>query len=136
MATLLDRALAQLPTDACVEYPGALRDGYGAVKRDGRTELAHRVAFELVVGPIPEGLVLDHTCRNRPCVNPSHLEAVTQRTNLLRGETIAARHAARTVCVNGHPLEGDNVRLEPRGRYVMRRCRTCVRDRARERRAR
>src|ERR1043166_7135723 len=66
--------------------------GYGQFFFEGRQQRAHRVAYCLLVGQIPEGLDLDHLCRNRACVNPSHLEAVDRQANLLRGETIVARH--------------------------------------------
>ena len=91
---------------------------------------AHRYAYELLVGPIPEGLQIDHLCRNRACVNPSHMEAVTQRVNLLRGETIAARQARQTQCVRGHPFNEVNT-YSWKGH---RKCRACGRACARARR--
>lgn len=72
--------------DGCWLWEGALRGGYGRVKLDGRTQAAHRASYELHVGPIPSGLVLDHLCRNRSCVNPAHLEPVTTEENIRRGE--------------------------------------------------
>lgn len=75
----------------CWEWTGAqvgrANEKYGHT----RMGMAHRVAYELLVGPIPKGLVLDHLCRNRLCVNPAHLEPVTQRTNILRGNGACAR---------------------------------------------
>jgi hypothetical protein len=111
--------------------------GYGRIYVGGRYPVAHRVAYELLVGPIPEGLELDHLCHNRDphcfadkqcvhlrCVNPDHLEPVTPQVNTLRGKTPAARAKARTVCVNGHPLTGDNVYIKTSGH---RGCRACQR---------
>lgn len=97
-------------------------NGYVWVSR-GR--LAHRVAYEQARGPIPEGLELDHLCRNRACVNPDHLEPVTHRENLLRADTFAARHAAQTHCVNGHEFTPDNtyIRTRPEGGRECRACR-------------
>lgn len=69
-----------------------------------RAVLAHRLAYEILVGPVPAGLTLDHLCRNRACMNPAHLEPVTMRANVLRGEAPAARQARRTHCRHGHPL--------------------------------
>lgn len=84
--------------------------GYGQVYINSRKGpvMAHRLVYETLVGEIPEGLQLDHLCRNRACVNPDHLEPVTQKVNILRGESPFALNAQRTHCVNGHELTSDN----------------------------
>lgn len=103
----------------CWLWTGALQaaskqssGGYGVI--GGRTRrqvlFAHRVAYELYRGSIPEGLVIDHRCRLRCCVNPWHLEPVTTRENILRGIGASARHAKRTHCPRGHLLDGLTVR--------------------------
>lgn len=99
-------------------------EGYARVQIDRHQVLVHRLSYALANGPIPDGLHLDHLCRQRDCVNPAHLEAVTCRENLLRGETIPARHAARTHCLQGHPLSGDNLYVTPDGRRNCRQCRS------------
>lgn len=79
--------------------------GYGHIRNDdGRLVVAHRVAYEQRFGPIPDGLVIDHLCRVRACVNPSHMEAVSNRENVLRGQSpnIVAHLTGR--CAKGHPL--------------------------------
>jgi hypothetical protein len=86
----------------CWEWTGARTNGYGYFKRVGTTRRAHRIAYEHLVGPVPDGLVLDHLCRNRGCVNPDHLEPVTSRENLRRGSGIAGRHARSDLCPRGH----------------------------------
>lgn len=91
---------------------------------------AHRVAFEIYIGPIPAGFEVDHLCRNRGCVNPDHLEAVPKRVNILRGEGVAARCARRTHCVHGHEYTPENTRLGPAGNRI---CRECERIRSRRR---
>lgn len=86
-------------TGFCWEWLGSLSEaGYGNFHLDGRTQLAHRVVYEILVSKIPEGLVLDHLCRNPKCVNPDHLEVVTQGTNLTRGLQSALKQA----CPQGH----------------------------------
>ena len=108
-------------TPGCWLWTGALnRCGYGNFRILGRTRSAHRVAYELERGPVPEGLDIDHLCRNRACVNPAHMEPVTTQVNVLRGESFAAKHAARTHCRCGHELGAD------------RRCRPCTLKRQRE----
>lgn len=97
--------------------------GYGRFCVNYRGYRAHRLAYELLVGPIPRGLVLDHLCRNKLCVNPAHLEPVTQRENVLRGEGISAREARQTHCFRGHPFTG----LDIRGHRT---CHVCGRIRA------
>lgn len=98
--------------------------GYGLINIRGRNRRAHRVAYEIVKGPIPAGLTIDHRCRGRACINPDHLEAVTNRENVMRGDTIPARNAAKTHCLNGHPFDEENTQVSAAGH---RRCRTCRR---------
>ena len=106
-------------TTACWQWQGSLFcKGYGYTTRRGRDERAHRVTYELVNGPIPDGLVIDHLCRNRGCVNPAHMEVVTSRENTLRGDTLAAKQAARTTCPRGHEYDY----FHGGRRY----CRTCM----------
>lgn len=97
--------------------------GYGNFRTADGYEGAHRVAYRLTQGGIPEGTVLDHLCRTPACVNPAHLEPVTQRINVLRGEGLSAKRAKQTHCKRGHPLSGANLYTGPRGD---RRCRTCT----------
>jgi hypothetical protein len=110
---------------------GATRLGYGRVLVSGKMRSAHRVAYELAIGPIPDGLTIDHLCRNPGCVNPIHLEPVTIRVNILRGSMPAADNARKTHCKNGHPFEGDNLSVLSAGRR--RRCRTCYNAHSRAR---
>jgi len=116
-ATLAARFWAKverLTSDECWAWNGCRdRAGYGKM-REGR---AHRISYELNVGPIPAGLTIDHLCGNKWCVNPAHLEAVTA------GENVRRWHAKRTHCNQGHPWS-ENVYQPRSGR---RRCRICAR---------
>ena len=101
--------------------------GYGVMGVGGRSVGAHRLSFELFVGPIPTGLHLDHLCRVPACVNPVHLQAVTVRENVLRGVGPTAVNAQRTHCVNGHPFTEANTRIHRRPSNTARVCRECMR---------
>jgi hypothetical protein len=111
---------------ACWEWTGGLlTTGYGQFgtrKYPPRTRLAHRVAYELVNGDIPQGLDLDHLCRNRACVNPAHLEPVTRRVNLIRGNGTVGLNARKMHCKRGHPFDADNTYFNP---PTIRQCKTC-----------
>ena len=86
------------------------RDGYGRIKIGRKMFLSHRKSFLWSRGYLTEGLQIDHLCRNHSCVNPDHLEEVTQRENILRGEGKCAMQARQTHCVRGHELTEENTR--------------------------
>lgn len=108
----------------CWAWTGALNSrGYGCVGVNGKSQLTHRVAYSLLVGPIGVGLEVDHLCRNKRCCNPGHLEAVTRLENQRRTET-----ASKTHCTHGHPLAGDNLRLIQKPDGIRRACQVCTID--------
>jgi len=132
----------------CWLWTGTTTRGYGLFRIGSRTDGtsrkvgAHRFAYELLVGPIPDGLQLDHLCHNRDascpggwgcphrrCVNPAHLEPVTSRVNTLRGKT----NGAKARCPKGHPYDEVNTYVDKQGR---RHCRPCERLRTQQARAR
>jgi hypothetical protein len=116
--------------DACWPWTKTrLVSGYGQVYvgRDsgfaaGILALAHRVAYQLAVGPILEGLTIDHLCRNRACCNPAHLEAVTGRENGLRGFSPPAINARKTHCIHGHEFTEENTYRPPSGQRECIKC--------------
>lgn len=113
-------------TDSCWRWKAYKRPhGYGQFWCNGKDIYAHRWSYEFFVGPIDDSLVIDHLCRTRDCVNPDHLEAVTNQINVIRGK--------KSTCPQGHELTGDNLYVYPNGH---RRCKTCRRSQLREHRNR
>lgn len=108
--------------NGCIVWTGALSTAqYGRARVDGRMQQAHRVAYEDVIGPIPDGLVIDHLCRNTRCVNPLHMEPVTIAENVRRG--YEAKN--QTHCKRGHDL--NNARIGKQGNRHCRECETARR---------
>lgn len=113
-------------TDGCWLWTAyCAPNGYGICWLNAPGKLAHRVVYQLLVGPIPPGLDIDHLCRVRNCVNPHHLEPVTRRENLRRGVGVSS---AMTHCRRGHPFDEDNTYWIDATR---RQCRACKRERQR-----
>ena len=153
---LIDRFLDSIspePNSGCWLWTKCgTHNGYGWIKRNGKHQYAHRTSYELFVGPIPEGLQIDHLCRVRCCVNPRHLEPVTRSENIRRGELVmrAKRRISftdgRTHCPHGHPWIKENWMFRKPTAHYMRghvQCRLChnatssrackkIRDRRRE----
>lgn len=133
------------PGTGCWEWDGPRdRRGYGRLGWQGKTRFSHRLVYEALRGPIPEGLEIDHLCRNTGCCNPTHLEAVTHAENVRRGEAAEAVRATwarlwadRAQCGNGHDLAEHGVRetTNPKG-YTVRECVACRREITRRYRAR
>lgn len=105
------------------------REGYAVLGVGNRPGLVHRIAYELIVGKIPDGLTIDHLCRNRGCVNPRHMEPVPNAVNVLRGQGVTAKNARKSHCPRGHAYAGANLNI----RNGKRRCVAC--DRSWRRRA-
>ena len=128
--TLLSRFLDKVspePNTGCWLWHGSCDGkGYGRIAYEGRSFPAHRASHILFKGPIPNGLQIDHLCRQPGCVNPEHIEAVTARVNNMRGDSVAVKASKATHCPQGHPYSGDNL-----GRRTTRNerfCKTCKRQ--------
>lgn len=132
--SMADRLLGKCipePNSGCWLWFGATNPkGYGNVAVKGRTVGAHRLSYEEFVGPIPDGLDLDHLCRMPCCINPAHLEPVTRRENVIRGnvpKVCGAHELAKTHCPSGHEYTEENTRRYRGSRY----CKECNRARLR-----
>ncbi len=120
-----------VPESGCWLWIGNTNEkGYGHFKFNEKTVKAHRYAYEHKKGKIPDGLELDHLCRVRCCINPSHLEAVTHKVNVQRGET--GKYARSDLCLRGHSLFGDNLYIVPS--TGKRQCRACIKINSNKRR--
>lgn len=139
-----DRFFAMVQkTESCWIYTGAKQQGgygtfgIGTRKANKKSVLAHRFSYELAIGPLPpksSGMQLDHICRNRVCVNPSHLQLVAARVNTLRSPIAPASvNARKTHCKHGHPLEGVNLTVLANGDRSCRTCRNAIAERSRRR---
>lgn len=117
------RRVDKSTASGCWEWRGARSVwGYGVYWRRKVAARAHRVAWELERQRIPDDRQLDHLCRNRACVNPDHMEPVTGRENVMRGDGLAAANARKTHCWRGHALSGTNLRIGSKGERCCRKC--------------
>lgn len=137
MTTLevLEARSMPIPFSGCMVWLGGLKSfGYGCIWHEGRATTVHQAAWEILRGPVPDGLELDHICRVPACWNPEHLEPVTHAVNCLRSPIrISLRHAAKTHCPLGHEYAGTNLYVTKVGGRM---CLRCTNDRTKARRKR
>lgn len=127
--TLRYRLLQKIKSsvNGCWEWTGAkCSGGYGCLTFEMKMIRAHRASYEEFRGEIPKGMVIDHLCRNRGCINPNHLEVVDNRTNCLRGIGPTAKNFKKTHCPKGHAYKLENIYFVKRGNHFNRLCKTCV----------
>lgn len=125
--SLLQRMEPQ--ANGCIYFTGYIRpDGYGNMARNGTQIRSHRAAYEHFVGPIPEGMEVDHLCRHRQCCNPDHLEVVTHAENMARGRWATATH-----CIHGHEFDEENTYRTAEGKRSCRKCAAASWERRKQR---
>ena len=129
----LERILSKISTGKnCWEWKAYKKpSGYGICQFRKKVQMAHRAMYELFVEDIPIGKQIDHLCRNRSCVRPSHLEVVDQRTNILRGNGYYAVNSRKTTCPKGHLYTSENTKIQTSDSGKERICRICHRRRKR-----
>lgn len=120
-------------TPTCWLWRGTMSHGYGCIRVDGRLQPAHRLSYEWMVAPIPQGEVIDHICRVTICVRPEHLRSVTPGENVMAPGSLSMskRNSEKTECVNGHPYTPENTYRIPK--TGTRLCRTCMREQRQKR---
>lgn len=116
--------------DGCIVWTGSVSaSGHGTVRHVGGTQLVHRILYQHLVGPIGEGMVIHHRCKNPRCSNPIHLHMCTAEEHRMLDDTLARRNATRTHCKHGHLLEGENLIIRIKKGKPTRQCRACGRIR-------
>lgn len=126
----IERKIIPEPNSGCWIWLGSIGShGYGNIGVTSGTTIVHRILYENKYGKVPVGLELDHLCRMRCCVNPDHLEPVTRRENILRGDAPSAKQAMQTHCKYGHPFNEENTYFYKTKWGVARKCRACTKQR-------
>lgn len=122
---LFDMSMPE-PNTGCIIWIGDSVKGYGRSCYKGKKIMAHRLSYEINVSKIPEGLTIDHLCKNTYCINPMHLEAVTMKENTMRGRSFSSINAMKTKCSRGHSYDEENTYYYKDGR---RDCKICMKIR-------
>lgn len=119
---ILEEKFIPEPNSGCWLWTASTVDGYGRIGWKGKMQYAHRLTYELLIGPIPQGLQLDHLCRTRRCINPLHLEPVTPSENIKRGYDARKQ---KTHCKHGHEFTNENTYITSKNE---RQCRVCRKE--------
>ena len=136
MKGVSNKQLEEMRKSPCWEWPGTVKElGYARRMKDGVQLVVHRAIYETLIEDIPKDLVCDHLCRNRKCVNPFHLDIVTNKENILRGTGFSAANASKTHCYRGHALKGENLYTTQRGYRACKKCHN-IRQNARRKKIR